>query len=96
MLENRIVSVAFFLSAGNQQVDAIHVTQLERDTVLVCLDRTYNLCSSALTRICTNQLCSVSMYLPHHFYSLFMVFLPRKFKDCESPGQTEVQQEARV
>lgn len=27
------------LAAGNQQVDAIHVTQLERDTVLVCLDR---------------------------------------------------------
>ena len=28
---------------GNQQVDAIHVTQLERDTVLVCLDRKYHL-----------------------------------------------------
>lgn len=27
------------LPTGNQQVDAIHVTQLERDTVLVCLDR---------------------------------------------------------
>ncbi|XP_013879025.1 mitogen-activated protein kinase kinase kinase kinase 5 [Austrofundulus limnaeus] len=25
--------------SGNQQVDAIHVTQLERDTVLVCLDK---------------------------------------------------------
>lgn len=28
-------------SQDNQQVDAIHVTQLERDTVLVCLDREY-------------------------------------------------------
>ncbi|XP_010148158.1 PREDICTED: mitogen-activated protein kinase kinase kinase kinase 5, partial [Eurypyga helias] len=26
------------IGAGNQQLDAIHVTQLERDTVLVCLD----------------------------------------------------------
>lgn len=34
-----VVTVVFF-SPGNQQVDAIHVTQLERDTVLVCLDRT--------------------------------------------------------
>lgn len=30
-----------FGDTGNQQVDAIHVTQLERDTVLVCLDRKY-------------------------------------------------------
>ena len=29
--------------AANQQVDAIHVTQLERDTVLVCLDSKYRL-----------------------------------------------------
>ncbi|NXB46449.1 M4K5 kinase, partial [Leucopsar rothschildi] len=27
------------IGAGNQQLDAIHVTQLERDTVLVCLDK---------------------------------------------------------
>lgn len=27
------------IGPGNQQVDAIHVTQLERDTVLVCLDQ---------------------------------------------------------
>uniref|UniRef100_A0A3Q3KI25 Mitogen-activated protein kinase kinase kinase kinase n=1 Tax=Mastacembelus armatus TaxID=205130 RepID=A0A3Q3KI25_9TELE len=27
------------MGASNQQVDAIHVTQLERDTVLVCLDK---------------------------------------------------------
>ncbi|XP_061652065.1 mitogen-activated protein kinase kinase kinase kinase 5 isoform X4 [Phyllopteryx taeniolatus] len=27
------------MGASNQQVDAIHVTQLERDTVLVCLDQ---------------------------------------------------------
>uniref|UniRef100_A0ACB8G6G3 Mitogen-activated protein kinase kinase kinase kinase 5 n=1 Tax=Sphaerodactylus townsendi TaxID=933632 RepID=A0ACB8G6G3_9SAUR len=27
------------IGAGCQQLDAIHVTQLERDTVLVCLDR---------------------------------------------------------
>lgn len=32
----------FSFAAGNQQVDAIHVTQLERDTVLVCLDRKYS------------------------------------------------------
>lgn len=33
----------FFLPTASQQVDAIHVTQLERDTVLVCLDRKYSL-----------------------------------------------------
>uniref|UniRef100_A0A8C0L6E0 Mitogen-activated protein kinase kinase kinase kinase n=1 Tax=Canis lupus dingo TaxID=286419 RepID=A0A8C0L6E0_CANLU len=27
------------IGAGNQQLDSIHVTQLERDTVLVCLDK---------------------------------------------------------
>ncbi|XP_015225058.1 PREDICTED: mitogen-activated protein kinase kinase kinase kinase 5-like [Cyprinodon variegatus] len=27
------------MGTNNQQVDAIHVTQLERDTVLVCLDQ---------------------------------------------------------
>lgn len=31
----------FLFFPDNQQVDAIHVTQLERDTVLVCLDREY-------------------------------------------------------
>lgn len=45
----------FFLPAANQQVDAIHVTQLERDTVLVCLDRKYSLCSSASTKIFTSS-----------------------------------------
>uniref|UniRef100_A0A452SNQ5 Mitogen-activated protein kinase kinase kinase kinase n=1 Tax=Ursus americanus TaxID=9643 RepID=A0A452SNQ5_URSAM len=29
------------IGAGNQQLDSIHVTQLERDTVLVCLDSKY-------------------------------------------------------
>uniref|UniRef100_A0A7M4FMW6 Mitogen-activated protein kinase kinase kinase kinase n=1 Tax=Crocodylus porosus TaxID=8502 RepID=A0A7M4FMW6_CROPO len=29
---------SWFTEIGNQQLDAIHVTQLERDTVLVCLD----------------------------------------------------------
>lgn len=37
---------SFFFSPDNQQVDAIHVTQLERDTVLVCLDREYLLSRS--------------------------------------------------
>uniref|UniRef100_A0A8B9BGT2 Mitogen-activated protein kinase kinase kinase kinase 5 n=1 Tax=Anser brachyrhynchus TaxID=132585 RepID=A0A8B9BGT2_9AVES len=30
---------SWFTEIGNQQLDAIHVTQLERDTVLVCLDK---------------------------------------------------------
>lgn len=42
-----MVNVVLCLPAGNQQVDAIHVTQLERDTVLVCLDREYNPSASA-------------------------------------------------
>lgn len=43
-----LVNVGLLPPAGNQQVDAIHVTQLERDTVLVCLDREYNLSPSIL------------------------------------------------
>lgn len=31
----------FFYFLAANQVDAIHVTQLERDTVLVCLDSKY-------------------------------------------------------
>lgn len=83
VLENRIVSVVFFLAAGNQQVDAIHVTQLERDTVLVCLDRKYKLYSSALTKKSVKKpkyfvqsRCDCLLYvLPHQFYSLFLFFL---------------------
>lgn len=30
-----------FFPQGSQQLDSIHVTQLERDTVLVCLDSKY-------------------------------------------------------
>uniref|UniRef100_A0A8C2P2E2 Mitogen-activated protein kinase kinase kinase kinase n=1 Tax=Capra hircus TaxID=9925 RepID=A0A8C2P2E2_CAPHI len=30
---------SWFTEIGNQQLDSIHVTQLERDTVLVCLDK---------------------------------------------------------
>lgn len=39
----------FSFAAGNQQVDAIHVTQLERDTVLVCLDRKYSFLMCSFT-----------------------------------------------
>lgn len=35
-----VLTVTFPLS-GSQQLDSIHVTQLERDTVLVCLDSEY-------------------------------------------------------
>lgn len=75
----------FFSPPDNQQVDAIHVTQLERDTVLVCLDREY-----LLSRC--QQLHSCSLHLLCVFFLFFL--LCRKFKDCEPPGQTEVQQEA--
>lgn len=34
--------VYVYLFVGGNQVDAIHVTQLERDTVLVCLDSEWN------------------------------------------------------
>lgn len=56
-----IFTAVTFLPTANQQVDAIHVTQLERDTVLVCLDRKYNLFSSALTKIYTDSFYKVQM-----------------------------------
>uniref|UniRef100_A0A8C6ZT21 Mitogen-activated protein kinase kinase kinase kinase n=1 Tax=Nothoprocta perdicaria TaxID=30464 RepID=A0A8C6ZT21_NOTPE len=43
------------IGAGNQQLDAIHVTQLERDTVLVCLDSNLGLLGSG--RLCSLLLC---------------------------------------
>lgn len=48
----------FFFFSDNQQVDAIHVTQLERDTVLVCLDREYLLSRCRQLHSCSlNLLC---------------------------------------
>ncbi len=35
---NKSDGVYVYLFVGGNQVDTIHVTQLERDTVLVCLD----------------------------------------------------------
>lgn len=63
-----MVNVVLFLPAGNQQVDAIHVTQLERDTVLVCLDREYNLAASP----------SVQMGLKESFLQPLHGFSPQK------------------
>lgn len=65
----------------NQQVDAIHVTQLERDTVLVCLDREF-----------LAQLKSASVVFAARLMRLSSS--SRKFKDREPPGTAEVQQEA--
>ena len=58
------------LSTGNQQVDAIHVTQLERDTVLVCLDRTCSLFLTVSTcKICTNGFHIVLIYVSELVHS---------------------------
>lgn len=52
-----------FYSAANQQVDAIHVTQLERDTVLVCLDRKYgDVLRKGFSKACS-AVCPADFYL---------------------------------
>lgn len=85
MLSSSTASVLPLLSAGNQQVDAIHVTQLERDTVLVCLDRKYNFFSSASTEICTNSLSTVQMWV-----SVFCHILPTAFLLLFSPENLKI------
>lgn len=52
------------LLTGNQQVDAIHVTQLERDTVLVCLDRK---CLHTVHKLYQPALLLVAASLRHFF-----------------------------
>ncbi len=70
----RIVTNVLSLSTANKQVDAIHVTQLERDTVLVCLDRKCNLFSSAKSAQTSSvqsrfkYLCSAASFLQPFFF----------------------------
>lgn len=74
------------LLADTPQTCVIHVTQLERDTILVCLDSEWH------THISYDEPCFRSRNLLTSSPSL-PFSLCRVYKDCESSGKVEIQQE---
>lgn len=70
------------------QTCVIHVTQLERDTILVCLDSEKLIFAHFKLLLCSLYFCN-SQFLPLVYYLLFC----RMYKDSEPPRATEIQQE---
>lgn len=87
----------FSVHSDTPQTCVIHVTQLERDTILVCLDSTfYSLLSAKLTQIII--FISLKGEIPTYEYvtatimdELFSVI--RVYKDSEPTRKVEVKQE---
>lgn len=61
-------------------MDAIHVTQLERDTVLVCLDREYLLSRCRQLHSCSLNLLQVSLFFFFSAENLKIVNLQGRLK----------------